>query len=241
MRSLQGLAPGAGMKITPALAFLALISCAGGPPSPAPGTGTLWGTVELSPHEGVTPGSKERTVYADRKLRDVEFVDYGRMDFAVVYLEGKESPGGRADITLEPSLLGSPRLVPRHAALGIGGRISVKNADSRRHVVSCPRANWIHSLDPLQEALIPVDADGEWAIFVPGVPEAETMLFVSPGPFTVASRDGRWELRDLGPGPRRLRVWHPRFPPLDRPVTVLEGRASRVDLTLSVETLRREE
>jgi hypothetical protein len=197
--------------------------------------------VKLLPHEGVTPGSKELTVYGDRKLRDVEFVDYGRMDFAVVYLEGEESPGGQAAVTLEPSLLGAPRLVPRRAALGKGGRISVKNADSQPHAVSCPRAHWVRSLRPAQELDIPADAEGEWAIFVPDVPEAETTLFVSPGPFAVASRDGRWELRDLGPGARRLRVWHPRFPPLDRPVTVLADRASRVDLTLSVESVRREE
>jgi hypothetical protein len=194
--------------------------------------------VTLRPHEGIRPGSKELTVYADRRLRDVEFVDYGRIEFAVVYLEGEESAGGSLSLTLEPGLLGRPRLVPRQGVLGKGGRILVKNDDARPHTLSCPRAGWLHALGPSEAAWFPADSEGEWSIFVLDLPEAEARLFVPPGPWTTVSQDGAWELRDLSPGPRTLRIWHPRFPPASRAVTIRPDDVERVDVALSVESVR---
>jgi hypothetical protein len=217
---------------------LFLASCAGAPPAPAPGRGTLFGRVTLCPHEGVRPGSKELTVYADRRLRDVEFVDYGRIEFAVVYLEGEASAGGAVLVTLEPAFLGGPRLVPRESVLGKGGRVQIRNSDARPHTLSCPRAGRVQILGPSETASFVADSDGEWSIFVLDLPEAEARLFVPPGPWTTVSRDGRWELRDLVPGPRTLRVWHPRFPPAARAVTVPPDDVVRVDVALSVESVR---
>lgn len=223
------------------LNFLVLGSCAGAPPAPASGRGTLWGRISLIPHEGVTPVTRDPGVYGDHRLRDVEFVDYGRIDFAVVYLEQGPAPGGTLGVTLEPAVVGHPKLVPRLGAVGQGGRVQVRNSDTRPHPLSCPRARWIRSLGPSEEASFVAGDPGEAEIFVLDVPEMAAKFFVSPGPFARVSKDGRWEMRDLDPGERELRVWHPRFPPEHRTIRVVADAVERVDVNLTVESVRRPE
>ena len=221
----------------PPLFVLCTWSCVSPPPPPLPGTGTLWGFVSLKPREGVTPGSKTSTVYGDRRLRDVEYVDYGKPGFAVVYLEGNDSPRGAFTLALERSLLGHARLLPSEGAIGVGGRVTVKNRDSQPHPFSCPRAGWARRIDAGGEFSFEVEAAGPVSIFVLGLADAEARIFASPGPFAVASPDGRWELPGLRPGPGRLAAWHPRFPSAGRSVNVVEGDATRIDFELGVENL----
>ena len=58
------------------VAALVLLACAGVPDPPAPGTAQVWGHLRLVPREGVTPVGQGGASYGDRRLRDVEFVDY---------------------------------------------------------------------------------------------------------------------------------------------------------------------
>jgi hypothetical protein len=48
------------------------------------------------------------------------------------------------------------------------------------------------------------------------------------------SSTGEFALRDLEPGARELRAWHPRFPPAVREVVLEPGAALRVDLEIGV-------
>ena len=213
-----------------------LAACAPVPRAPAPGTGTLWGYVHAVPRAGVTPGRRPADSYADRRLRDVEFVDYRRPGFAVVYVEGEPPPAGNGRLIIEGSLLGA-RFAPAYAAVGVGGRVVLRNADWVAHTVSCPSAGFLHRLAPGEEGELPTRVSGAAPVFLLDAPRVQGLLFVSPGPYAVASPEGRWELPDLPPGPRRLHAWHPRLPPGSSETEVQSGRATRVDLDVGVGNL----
>jgi hypothetical protein len=212
---------------------LLLLACVGPPGAPAPGRSSVFGEVRLVPREGVTPGAAGAGAYGDRRLRDVEFVDYSRPGFAVVYAEGP-APGGRAQLAIRGGAVRT-RLEPEHAALGSRGSIAVENASDAAHVVSLPGVGFVHRLAPGEVAEVPVGGAGEQEVFLLDVPGAEARVFAAPGPYTVVSDSGRYALRDLEPGPHRLAVWHPRFPPVSRVVDLPADAVVRVDLELGVD------
>jgi hypothetical protein len=221
------------------LAWLAwLAGCVRVPPPPAPGTGTLWGYVRLVPRAGVTPARQEYGPYADRRLRDVTVVDYSRPGFAVVYLEAPEPPGGTAHLSITRSLL-RPELVPPYGAVGAGGTVVVRNADWIPHTLSCPAARVLRQLGPGDEIALRATSAGPLSLFVLDVPGAEGMVFVAPGPYAVVSREGRWELRDLTPGPQEVHAWHPRLPGTARAIDVAAGVSRQVDVGIGVGNLDR--
>ena len=211
-------------------------ACARLPPSVSPGMGTLWGYVRLVPREGVTPGrAADYEAYADRRLRDVTFVDYRHPGFVVVYLAG-DAPGGASRITIEASL-GGPRFAPAHAVVGVGGRVVVRNRDVVAHVLSAPAAHVLRSLAPEEEVAIPATDAGPLAVFLLDAPGTDGLVFVAPGPYATADDEGRFELPALSPGRHTLRAWHPRFPGATREVDVPAGRAERIDLAIGVGNL----
>ena len=212
-----------------------LLACAASaPPQPPDGSATAWGYLRLVPREGVEPrAAGAASPYADPSFRDVELVDYSRPGFAVVYLEGTPSPGGRATLRIRDGQL-RPYLEPEQAAVGVGGSLRVENASAAPHVLSLPGAERLHRLAPGEAVEIELAAAGELALFLLDVPEALGRLFVAPGRFAVASSAGRFELRDLAPGRFRLGAWHPRFPPTSRDLELEDGRVLRVDLELGV-------
>jgi hypothetical protein len=217
-----------------ALAF----ACASAAP-PAPGKGRAWGFLRLVPREGVTPGAGGAGAYGDRRLREVEFVDYARPGFAVVYLEEGPSPGGTALLEIRASKL-QVGLDPRHAAVGRGGTLVVRNATAASHVLSCPAAHVLRRIEPGAAAEIPLPQAGEQPVFLldaAGSPGSAATVFVSPGPFAVTSERGRFELADLDPGRVQLHAWHPRFPPSSRWLTVAPDATTRIDLELGVDRM----
>jgi len=228
-------------------AWLAVVlagGCAAATTSVAPGTSALVGTVRLVPHEGVTPPSAGGS-YADRALRDAELVDYAKPGFAVVSVAGLVSPGGTARVALRSTRFVS-HFEPRYAALGVGGSIAIRNDDSRPHVLSCPSAGVLTSVAPGAEITLPAARVGELRCFAPGAADGggepiETTLYVAPGPYAVVGPDGGFALEGLrSPASERgspaitVVVWHPRFPPLERPVSLTPGSIERLELELQV-------
>jgi hypothetical protein len=185
----------------------------------------------------VKPGARgAASPYADPALREVEFVDYSRPGFAVVYLEGTPSPGGTAPFQIRDGQL-RPYLEPHHAAVGVGGALRVTNASREAHVVSLPDAELVRRLGPGETLEIPLPEAGEHAFFLLDAPAELGRVFVAPGRFAVASERGRFELRELPPGRLRVHAWHPRFPPSSRELELVPGHAVRIDLELGVGTL----
>ena len=215
------------------LAWLA--GCVRVPPPPAPGTGTLWGYVHLVPRAGVTPGKRDYDSYADRRLRDVTFVDYSRPGFAVVYLDGPPA-GGTERVTITHALL-RPSFAPQYGAVGTGGTVVVRNSDWLPHTVSCPTAKLLRRLAPGEEVAIVAGSAGPLPLFLLDAPGIEGVVFVAPGPYTVVSREGRWELRDLTPGPQEVRAWHPRLPGSSREIEIAPGVSRQVDVAIGVGNL----
>ena len=227
--------PWAARAASPGLLTVALLGCAAAPPpDPPSGSATAWGFVRLVPREGVTPRAPgAASPYADLALRDVEFVDYSRPGFAVVYLEGTPSPGGLATLRIRDGQL-HPYLDPEHTAVGVGGTLRVENASASAHVLSLPDVDQVRRVEPGEAFEIELGLAGAHALFLLDVPEEKGQIFVAPGRFAVAAANGRFELRDLPPGRLRVGAWHPRFPPTARDLELVPGRALRVDLELGV-------
>jgi hypothetical protein len=218
-----------------ALGALAAVACAPGPGAHhAPGDTGAVGALRLVPREGVTPGTPGGGAYGDRRLRDVEFVDYAHPGFAVVYLEGGRSPGGQIDLSIRET---RTRVVlsPEHAVVGVGGTIVVRNEAREPHVVSCPAAQLVRRIAPGERVEIPASDAGERSIFLLDAKAAEALVFVAPGPFAVTADDGSFALHDLPAGTQRLRAWHPRFPPATRSVELVSGELLQVDIELGVD------
>ncbi len=225
-------------RLVAGLVAALVAGCASGTHPPAPGTSSLEGTLRLVPHEGVTLPSGGGA-YGDRALRDAELVDYSRPGFAVVSVAGLESPRGTARVELRATRFAS-RFEPRYAAVGVGGSFAIRNGDDRPRALSCPGAGVLTSVASGAEVVVPAARVGELRCFAvggaPGEP-AEVTLYVAPGPYTTVSSDGGFVLDGLRPPPAAaatLVVWHPRFPPLERPVSLAPGSSERLDLELQV-------
>lgn len=216
------------------LALLALpLACAAPPHAAAPGRSTAAGSLRLVPREGVTPHGASGSPYADRSLRDVRFVDYAHPGFAVVFLEGRESPGGSAEVAIRASKL-STRLEPAELAVGVGGVLRVRNDTAQPHLLSFPSAGRVQKLAPGEALELRADQVGPQSLFLLDVPGSEATVFAAPGPFSRVARDGQWEIRDVQPGRVRVIGWHARFPAASASLELVSDRVAHLDLEVGV-------
>jgi hypothetical protein len=227
------------MTVAAALA----LACATGPPgTPAAGKAVAWGYLTLVPPAGLETGSAG--AYGDRRLRYAERVDYSTPGFAVVYLAAAEGgprvarthrPGGTQDVSLTVEI-GSvgPRLVPRHAALGQGDRVTLRNRTEVVQLLSCPSTGVVERLAPGESVGWVFAEPGEHAVHLLGGAGDVATLFVAPGPFSTVSTAGRWVLDGLSPGAFDLRSWHPRQPPSSTRISLEPGEVLRHDLEVGV-------
>lgn len=221
------------MRRTSLIAAALLLACAGVPDPPAPGTSQAWGELRLVPREGVTPGGHGGGSYGDRRLRDVEFVDYSSPGFAVVYVADERPPAGRLGVSIRSSRLG-PRFEPTHAAVGASGQIVVSNQTDDTHLVSYPAAGVVRTLAAGEQLELVLPRAGEQDLFLLDSPQTRVTVFASPGPFAVVSSTGRFRLPDLAPGSHEVRAWHPRFPPAAHSLVLAPDESVRVDFEIGV-------
>ena len=227
------------------LAAALLCACASAPPPSAPGRAAAFGTVRLVPREGVTPAAPGSHSYGDREFEGVDFVDYSKPGFVVVYVDPQGAEGVRSSSSKPPprdraalsirSGATHATFDPPHAALGAGGEITVANQSDATHVVSCPAAGLVKRLAPGASIAIAAETPGEWPVYLLDVAGEQARIFAAPGPYRVVSSAGRFELLDLEPGRAHLRAWHPRFPPASTWVDLAPGQSQRVDLELRVD------
>ncbi len=217
-----------------ALAFSCLACATGAPAPPREGTGTAWGYLKLVPREGVTPHQAGGSPYADRRMRDVTFVDYSKPGFAVVYLDAGPSVGGSAELLIRTTGVRT-RLDPPQAAVGAGGVVVVRNASAAPHVLSAPALGVVRRLEPGEQVELALPDAGEQSLFLLDVPRSESTLFVAPGPFAVVSAEGRFELSGIVPGRYAVLAWHPRFPPARASLDLGPNRVVRLDLEMGVD------
>jgi hypothetical protein len=231
------------------LAVALLCACASSLPTPAPGRAAAFGAVRLVPRAGVTPATPGSHSYGDREFEGVEFVDYSKPGFVVVYVDTQDAPqragserssssqpraGDRALLSIRSGVTHAI-FDPPHAALGAGGEIEVANQSDATHVVSCPAAGLVKRLAPGESIAIAAATPGEWPVYLLDVVGEQARIFAAPGPYRVVSSAGRFELLDLEPGRTHLRAWHPRFPPASAWVDLALGKSQRVDLELRVD------
>ncbi len=218
-----------------AAAMVQIPACAtASPAAPRPGTATLWGYARLVPRPGVEPDRNADGPYADPRFRHAARVEYGRIEFAVAYVEGRAATvAGDVAIAIQESKFGS-RLTPAIAAASCGGRVVIDNAAGSTRTVSCPRAGLLRALAPGERLAIEATEPGELAIHVLDDRGEGATVFVAPGPFSVVSGDGRLEIRDIEPGPVRLRAWHPRFPCEEKDLELRVNESRRADIEIGV-------
>jgi len=217
-----------------AWAVVLLCACAA-PPAPSPGHSGAWGYLKLVPREGVASVVAAPHAYGDRRLEGVEWVDYSKPGFAVVFAEDAATPTReRVAIALHATETGT-RFEPIDAALAAGGEIEVANQSGAPHVVSVPGAGVVRRLAPGESMTVAAATPGEWPIFALDVPGARALAFAAPGRYSVVSESGRFSLIDLPPGHHRLVAWHPRFPSASAAVELTPDRLTRVDFELRVD------
>ena len=212
-----------------------MLSCASPPELADPGASGLWGYVELVPHTGAAAAAHGDGAYGDRRVADARRVDYDKPGFAVVYLGDDDGDGTKAATTLRlaEGLGGGLRYEPHQAAMRAAGVLRIENATSSARVVSAPAAGLLRVLAPGEGLELRASA-GPLELFAPGADEAHAVVFAAPGPFAIVGVHGRYELTDLRPGPHRVGVWHPRFPPTVRSIDLARGDVERLDLVLGV-------
>jgi hypothetical protein len=212
--------------------LFALAACASAPEAAAPDTATVWGSLKLVPREGVTPAKPGSASYGDRRMRDVELVDYTHPGFAVVFVEAEPVPTGQVEIAIRTSRF--TRFEPAMAAAGAGASLVIENASDAPHVLSYPAAGLIRRLAPGEKVELPIARAGEQGLFLLDSVDASATLFAAPGPFAVLSSTGSFELRGLPPGPHKIRAWHPRFPPASKSVELAAGARVQLDIEIGV-------
>ncbi len=213
---------------------LLLISCASAP-LPDAGSATLWGRVALEPHADLPPGATG-VRYTAPALREARPVDYVRPGFAVVYAAGAPAP--RRDARIELHDRGDEvELDPARVAVSSHGRLEIANLGSVPRAISVPVLGLVRRLEPGGVLRLAAPGPGPLDVFVAGT-GARAVVFAAPGPFAVTSARGDWALVDLPPGPHRVHVWHPRFPPDQIQVRAPAGERTRVDLRLGVTASR---
>ena len=185
------------------------------------------------PHAGVTMPTPGEATYGDPRLRDTRLFDYSKPGFAVVYLEGEPARGDRAELSIRASQFDT-RLEPRWLAVAVGGKVAVKNTTPEPHTVSCPALSLVAKLPPGETLELSASLAGATSVFLLDRPQLEAGFFAAPGPYTVLTEDPRFQLRDLPPGKGALHAWHPRLPPIARPVDVVADQTTRVDLEMGV-------
>jgi hypothetical protein len=200
-------------------------------PAPAPGTASVAGTVRLVPHEGV-PLHPTNDAYGDRRLRDVQLVDYSKPGTSVVYLDLGARPGGRTELAVEDSLAGG-RLEPRFAVVGAGGEVAVRNRTTDEVIVSVPALAKVERIAPGASWVVNADRAGALEIYRLGADEP-ARVWVSPGPWVRPDADGRFVLTGLAPGRVTLRAWHPRLPSAATDVELRAGETATVNFEIGV-------
>ena len=138
------------------------------------------------------------------------FLGGAHPEFSVVYLDAPARPGER--LTLE---IRGDRFEPAFGALGAGGTITVRNSSHKTRVLANPFDDLLTRIVPGDSLELVVAEGGVRSFFLLDVRGgAEATVLVSPGPYSVVSSRGRFELRHLGPGRQRLHAWRPDRPPV---------------------------
>jgi hypothetical protein len=198
--------------------------------SPA-GTAAVAGTVRLVPHEGV-PSHPPSDAYGDRRLRDVQLVDYSKPGASVVYVDLGARPGGSAQVAAEESLAGA-RLNPRFAVVGAGGEVSVTNRTRGEVVVSVPALERVERIAAGGSFSVRAESKGPLEIFLLGA-EEPARIWVAPGPWVRPDANGHFVLTGLPPGRAALRAWHPRLPSASAEVDLRAGETAVVNFEIGV-------
>jgi len=179
----------------------------------------------------------EASTYQDARYRNAKRVDYDRPQGAVVTLNTREAVPGSLAVNLRASTFGLQMDIEQSWG-GVGSSLIVSNDTHRPYTLSSASGSGVLlALPPGESRTVVLDRTGPWELFVLEALSARGIVYVCAGPCVGVSRTGRWELRNLAPGPATIVGWHPRLPGATHGVEVQSGKTTRVDLMLGVNNL----
>jgi hypothetical protein len=210
-----------------------VLACAAVPEAD-PGSALVFGSVRLVPKAGAELAP---AAYGDRRLRDVERVDYQQPGYSVVFADGAGAAAGPEPAALSLEMrAGGVRFEPPYAATDLRRGVAVTNRSGESRIVSAPAVGFVRALAAGETARIDAAEAGELELHVLGASAAPALVFVAPGAYTEVGADGRYELRGLSPGAVSIRAWHPRLPvSVGQRVELAAGEARRLDLEIGVD------
>ena len=215
------------------LACVFMLACAGAPQAD-PERALVFGSVRLVPKAGA---ERAPASYGDRRLRDVERVDYQQPGFSVVFADAPAAAAAAepARVVLE-ARAGRLRFAPAYAVTDLTQGVEITNLTSEPRILSAPAVGFARSLPPGETAHVAPKEAGELELHALDGKVAPAVVFVAPGAFAQAGADGRYELRGLAPGEVEIRAWHPRLPVSHgQRVQVAAGQALELDLEIGVD------
>lgn len=211
---------------------------------PIPAPGRVTGTIRIG---GDVPADTVVRPTSDAEVCGSAFLDASldrgdrTLGGAVVWLEGvaagKPMPlVRRYDVTHDRC-----RLVPRVQGAVVGGTLNIRSLDRTTHRTRITRAGDFEPLAVVTETedgqVVPVervlDAPGPLELTCAAHPWTRAFVAVFDHPyFAVTAREGGFEIDSVPPGTYTLKVWHERFPPVARQITVAANGVEVIDLEL---------
>lgn len=198
--------------------------------------GTIRGTVEARPPEGLPESSGSGGGYGSRKFKFLEKVEYEEMRDFVVYIDrvqmAPSAPIPHAEVIQKDGTF-LPRVLPVVA----GTEVDFLNVDEIFHNVFsmsevCEFDLGLYKKGDGKKA-VTFNLPGRVDVFCSIHAKMSCVILVLPNPwFARADERGNFEIRGIPPGKYRLKAWHERVPAQVQEVEVGEDTDLKVNFIL---------
>ena len=210
--------------------------------------GVITGTVRAEGKAGAEDNSAANGVYANRKYKFAERVDYSAMRDFVVYVDGltvtNHSETNVQQVITSKVAQKSAQFLPHILPVAAGTTVEWPNYDDIYHnVFSVSDAKQfdldLYKGDP-PDKRVTFDQPGRVDVFCSIHANMHCVVLVLPNPyFATTDAAGHYAISNVPPGSYKLKAWHERLPADEREITVPATGEVKADFTLTIKNLPR--